>query len=51
MNYRHLIAFFIALAFALPATAAGWPEGSKTEFANECSAGVITAGAVTAILG
>lgn len=39
MNYRHLIAFFIPLAFALPATAAGWPEGAKTEFANECIAG------------
>lgn len=39
MNYRHLIAFVIPLAFALPATAAGWPEGAKTEFVNECVTG------------
>jgi hypothetical protein len=39
MNYRHLIAFVIPLAFALPATAAGWPESAKTEFVNECITG------------
>jgi hypothetical protein len=39
MSYRHLIALFLPLAFALPATAADWPAGAKTEFVNECVAG------------
>jgi hypothetical protein len=39
MNHRHLIALFLPLAFALPATAAEWPAGAKTEFVNECVAG------------
>lgn len=40
MNYRHLIAFFAPLAFALPAVAAEpWPAGAKTAFVKECVAG------------
>jgi len=40
MNYRHLIAFFIPLAIALPATAAeAWPAGAKAAFVKECVAG------------
>lgn len=40
MNYRHLIVFFLPLAFALPALAAEpWPAGAKASFVNECVAG------------
>jgi len=40
MNYRHLIAFFLPLAFALPSAAAqSWPAGAKAEFVKECVAG------------
>lgn len=38
MSYRHLIALFVPLAFALPATAADWPAGAKAQFAKECVA-------------
>ncbi|WP_339525480.1 hypothetical protein [Pseudomonas sp. EA_35y_Pfl2_R111] len=40
MNYRHLIALFVPLAFALPSIAAEpWPADAKAEFVKECVAG------------
>lgn len=40
MNYRHLIAFFVPVAFVLPSVAAEpWPAGAKAAFVNECVAG------------
>lgn len=38
MNYRHLIALFAPLAFALPAAADDWPAGAKSAFVKECVA-------------
>lgn len=39
MTYRHLFAFALPLAVALPLSAAEWSAEAKTEFVQQCVAG------------
>ncbi len=36
MNHRHLLAFALSLAVALPLSAAEWTAQAKTEFVQHC---------------
>lgn len=42
MTYRHLLAFALPLAVALPLSAAEWSSQAKSEFVQQCIAGAPT---------
>lgn len=39
MTYRHLLAFALPLALALPVSAAEWSAQARSEFVQQCVAG------------